>query len=79
MEHGQLGSRIQLDGAWSFKAQIDALRACNQEDAAGRRAAGGSCQGDSGERQEDFTFRENSVKEVTDRGRTEVGWSNSKL
>lgn len=44
---GQLGSRIQLDGAWSFKAQIDALHACNQEDACrtARASPGGSCQG----------------------------------
>jgi len=48
----EVGSRIQLDGAWSFQAQLDALRACNRE--------------------EDWTFKENSVKEVTDRGRTEA-------
>ena len=28
----QVGSRIQLDGAWSFQAQLDALRACNREE-----------------------------------------------
>lgn len=28
----QVGSRTQLDGAWSFQAQLDALRACNRED-----------------------------------------------
>ncbi|OLQ10445.1 hypothetical protein AK812_SmicGene5847 [Symbiodinium microadriaticum] len=47
----EAGGKVQLDGAWSFKAQLNALGSVNQE--------------------EDFSFRQNSVKEVTDRGRAE--------
>mmetsp|Transcript_93006 Transcript_93006/g.259112 ORF Transcript_93006/g.259112 Transcript_93006/m.259112 type:complete len:275 (+) Transcript_93006:89-913(+) len=46
-----LPDKIQLDGAWSFQAQFDALKACNAQD--------------------DLTFKSNSVKDVSDRGREE--------
>lgn len=45
------GDRVQLDGAWSFEAQIGAIKSCNKVD--------------------DLSFKEKSVKDVSDRGRTE--------
>ncbi|CAJ1414884.1 unnamed protein product [Effrenium voratum] len=57
----QVGGSVQLDGTWSFQAQFKALGACNQEAPVSTLVV----------TNDDWSFKENSVKEVTDRGRKE--------
>jgi len=58
-----LEHKASLDGSWNFQAQINALKSCGGGGGAG--SAGGPPSKD------DLTFKESSVKDVTDRGRTE--------